>query len=329
MHPLRLVFSVLQTVAPRLAARWAEQLFFAPPPSRRRSPLTAEGRRLLEAGHAFFVSVAGERVAAWSWGDDGRERPAVYLVHGWGSRGGRLAAFIPPLLQSGVRVITFDAPGHGASEGRLSSMPQFARALRGVVEAAGPAHGVIAHSMGASASALAMSWGLTVGRAVFLAPAADPSAFADQFAAVLGLGTRVMAGMRERSERRFAFRWADLNIPAVARAIPAPPPLLVFHDRGDAVVPWSDGAAIAAAWPGSGSGGAAGAELASSSGLGHRDLVRAPDVVARAVAFVLDGQTRPVFSPRGSGLPPALLPEDVWLEQDLFDREARRRRVFS
>ncbi|MGH7568447.1 MAG: alpha/beta hydrolase [Gemmatimonadales bacterium] len=324
MHPLRLVFSVLQPVAPRLAARWAEQLFFAPPLSRRRSPLTAEGRRLLETGHAFTVSVGGERVAAWSWSDHGRDHPAVYLVHGWGSRGGRLAAFVPPLLRAGVRVITFDAPGHGASEGRLSSMPQFARAFRAVVDAAGPAQGVIAHSMGASASALAMSWGLTVGRAVFLAPAADPSAFAAQFAAALGLGPRIMAGMRERSERRLAFRWADLNIPTLARGISAPPPLLVFHDRGDAVVPWSDGAAIAAAWPGP-AGGPGGAELASSTGLGHRDLVRAPDVVARAVAFILEGRT----PRRGSELPSALVPEDVWLERDLFDREARRRRVFS
>jgi pimeloyl-ACP methyl ester carboxylesterase len=55
-------------------------------------------------------------------------------------------------------------------------------------------------------------------------------------------------------------------------------PLLVMHDRDDPTVPWAEGAAIATAWRG--------AELVTTSGLGHRDIVRDPDVVARAVAFL-------------------------------------------
>jgi pimeloyl-ACP methyl ester carboxylesterase len=55
-------------------------------------------------------------------------------------------------------------------------------------------------------------------------------------------------------------------------------PLLVMHDRDDPTVPWAEGAAIASAWRG--------AELVTTSGLGHRDIVRDPDVVARAVAFL-------------------------------------------
>jgi len=55
-------------------------------------------------------------------------------------------------------------------------------------------------------------------------------------------------------------------------------PLLVIHDRDDPTVPWADGAAIATAWPG--------AELVTTTGLGHRDLLRDASVVARAVAFV-------------------------------------------
>ena len=35
-------------------------------------------------------------------------------------------------------------------------MPEFARALKAVDDAVGPAYGIVAHSMGASASALAM-----------------------------------------------------------------------------------------------------------------------------------------------------------------------------
>ena len=55
-------------------------------------------------------------------------------------------------------------------------------------------------------------------------------------------------------------------------------PLLVFHDRDDAEVPWSDGAAIAGAWPG--------ARLVTTAGLGHRRILRDERVVSQAVAFV-------------------------------------------
>jgi pimeloyl-ACP methyl ester carboxylesterase len=82
--------------------------------------------------------------------------------------------------------------------------------------------------------------------------------------------------MRQRSEARLRIRWSELNVPRLAAGLRAP--LLVFHDRDDVTVPYHEGAAIAAAW--------AGAELVTTRGLGHRDIVRDPEVVAEAVAFL-------------------------------------------
>jgi pimeloyl-ACP methyl ester carboxylesterase len=56
-------------------------------------------------------------------------------------------------------------------------------------------------------------------------------------------------------------------------------PLLVVHDRGDAEVAWQHGLAIARAWRG--------AEFLMTDGLGHRRILKDPDVVAAAVAFVV------------------------------------------
>ena len=52
----------------------------------------------------------------------------------------------------------------------------------------------------------------------------------------------------------------------------------MVHDRGDAEIPWQHGAAIARAWRG--------AEMLITEGLGHRRILRDPDVVAATVAFV-------------------------------------------
>lgn len=309
IHAARLALRALEHTAPGLGAALAERLFFTPP----RTTLAPPARDLLAAAREFRVCVDGGRVAAWAWG----RGPAIALVHGWGGLGGRLAAaFVEPLVASGFSVVTFDAPGHGASDGTLSSMPQVARALLAVADAAGSLFGVIAHSMGGSASALALSQRLQLERAVFIAPAADPARYAEDFATALAVGPVALAGMRSRSEARLGFRWSDLNVPRLATAATLDTPLLVIHDRDDATVPWEEGAAIATAWPG--------AELVTTTGLGHRDIVRDPGTVARAVQFLTASDAMPA-----SVTPCAVNDEGAWVAQDLFEREGRRRRLFG
>ncbi len=55
-------------------------------------------------------------------------------------------------------------------------------------------------------------------------------------------------------------------------------PCLILHDPADREVPWAHGSAIARAWPG--------ATLEPLDGLGHRRLLRDPDVIQRVVEFV-------------------------------------------
>ena len=289
---IRSTFAVLGRVAPSLAATLALDLFFTPRGRRRSARVDA----VLASARRFEVVAGGDRVTGWAWGDG----PAVYLVHGWAGLGGQLAAFVPPLVASGFRVVTFDAPGHGASGGRRTSIVHFAEALRQVVAAEGEAHGVIAHSLGAAATVRALTQGLGVKRAVFVGPTGGPRDWAERFRGHLGVPAHVMATMRARSERWLGVSWDEFDIPALARGQAVP--LLVVHDRDDAEVPWSDGAAIASEWPG--------ARLVTTTGLGHRRILRDAQVVAEAVSFV----TRGPMSGRGE------LPA---LEEWLYRRDER------
>lgn len=311
---VRLVFRITGRLAPRLAARWAEALFFTPP----RAQPSLRTRDFLASGRRFEVRMQGRRIVAWSWG----EGPAVYLLHGWGGRGGQLAAFAPPLLHAGFSVVAVDAPGHGASEGRLSSLPEFARGLRAVVDATAPAHALVAHSLGAAAAVLALSDGLAAGRAVFLGPAADPTAYLRHFARELGLSPAVMEPLRRRSERRIGFRWSDLDVLFLARSMSAP--LLVVHDREDGEVPWTEGVAMAEAWPN--------ARLVTTTGLGHRKLLRDPAVVARVVSFVagsdgvsngIEGRCLDCGRPVGDWDEQGLRCASCSLETTLYQRQSR------
>ena len=265
-------FAVLERVAPAVGARWAETLWFTVPSARGRRD------RQVDPGHPFEVRVHGRAVAGEVWGAE----PVVYLVHGWGGWRWQLEAFVAPLVEAGFRVITFDAPSHGASDpgpagpGR-GTILEFADALAAVVAANGPAHAVVGHSLGATAAAYAMRGGLAVERAVFLAPMADPLPYTRTFAGRLGFGERVRTRLVDRIERRVGMPMSAFDVPAMAGEM-ATPPLLLVHDRQDAETGWSDSAAIARAWPNS--------RLVTTSGLGHRRILRAPAVMAEVTGFV-------------------------------------------
>jgi pimeloyl-ACP methyl ester carboxylesterase len=76
--------------------------------------------------------------------------------------------------------------------------------------------------------------------------------------------------------RRLGVTWDDLRTDRLAAALNAP--LLLVHDEDDRVVPWSHGAAVARAAPQ--------ATLRTTSGLGHRDVLADPAVIADVVAFL-------------------------------------------
>jgi pimeloyl-ACP methyl ester carboxylesterase len=192
------------------------------------------------------------------------------------------------VIECGRRLVMFDAPGHGASGSGLSSLPEFARALQAVIRQAGEPESVVAHSMGASATMLAASWGLRSQRFVFVAPAANPADWVAPFGKLLGLSPGVMKRLRIRSERRLRISWDDLDTRVYARRMAWP--LLVIHDREDPTVPFANGRDIAGAWPG--------ARLLETSGLGHSDILRDSGVIGHVLDFLADRRTQGEPVPR-------------------------------
>lgn len=270
--PVRTAFTVLDRIAPAAGAVWAERIWFTLP-QRRPDRVAGPG-----GGERFSVTVDGRAIVGTSWGTG----PVVYLVHGWAGNSGQLTPFVASLVASGYRAVVFDMPSHGDSEpgahGPTSStIPEFAKALLGVADRFGPPHSIIAHSMGATATAVAIAGGLAANRLVLLAPMASPRSYARQFAAIMGFGPRTYAHLIRRIERRVGLPVEHFDVPELGRD-GGMPPTLVVHDRDDNSTPATDGADIAAAWPN--------ARLRSTTGLGHRRLLRDGAVIAEVIEFV-------------------------------------------
>ncbi len=291
---LRLRWQAASTLFPALAARAFERQWFELPAG----PLDAAGEACLAQARTDWALVTGEgasrRVRVYRWGQQG---PVVLLAHGWGGHAGQWHGVVPALLAAGHRVVAFDALSHGASDAgalgpRRSSLVEMSRALLAAAWHAGPVQAVVAHSLGAAATALAVREGIPLQAVVMIGPPADMHSASSSLAWQLGIGPAVVARMQRNSEQWLGMPWSACNVPDIGRARPVPP-TLVIHDRHDKEVRWEDGAAIAGAWPG--------ARLLTTEGLGHRRILKDPDVIRRTVAFVEDA-TRAAVPMGGLGL---------------------------
>jgi pimeloyl-ACP methyl ester carboxylesterase len=272
LAPIRWLFRTLSPVAPWLVGRLAFRLFrfsqrYRRPP--RENGWVAEAERL-------ELELDGRRVTGWSWGSG----PTVLLMHGWSGRGSQMGAFAEPLVKEGLRVVALDAPGHGGSAGRFSSLPQFAATVELAGRHFGPLRGVIAHSFGAAGTGWALWRGgeLRAERLVFVGAPGDLDGYMVAFREMFGLTDASYAALLGALQSTFGMQWEESRWATTIAADHTP--MLVIHDRSDPETPYSGGLAIAEAW--------SNGRLVTTERLGHFRILREPRVIAEAVDFLTD-----------------------------------------
>ena len=179
-------------------------------------------------------------------------------------------------LCAGYRVIAYDQPAHGVSEGRLTGLPDFADALAEVAWHHGEVQAVIAHSLGAAGAALAVARGLRVDSVVAVSPPSDLVGYSRRFARWHWIPEAARRAMQAAIEERYGVRWEELELARLSPRLSAA--ALVIHDRDDRMVSWTQGANFARLWPG--------ARLLSTDGLGHRRILEDQHVTLAAAQFI-------------------------------------------
>jgi pimeloyl-ACP methyl ester carboxylesterase len=264
-------FAASALLFPELAGAAAERLFLTPP---RRRDAAATALDLIDA-RSSIVEHKGRSIMTWRWGS--RDAPAVVLAHGWGGHAAQMRAFAFPLLAAGYRVVTYDQPAHGVSEGRLSGLPDFAEVLAEVSAQHGDVRALIGHSLGGTAAALALASGkIRLQRVVLVSPPSDLVGYSRRFARWHWIPEPVRRSMQAEIEERYGVLWDDLELARLAPRLTAP--ALVIHDRDDRIVPWRQGARVARLW--------SGARLLATEGLGHGRILEDDAVTAAAADFI-------------------------------------------
>ncbi|MET9467181.1 alpha/beta fold hydrolase [Streptomyces sp. NPDC006544] len=272
---LSTTLNITARVAPGPAGRVAFALFVRPLGRPKVRPGEAEVMARAVTGR---LVVDGIPVTTYRWGDG--DRP-VLIVHGWSSRVSRFAGFVEALQARGRSVVSFDAPGHGESGGRATTILRQREIIRRLHARHGDFSAVLAHSFGVVATFFALRDGIRADRIFGIGAIADFDFLAARFRAGLGLNQAVEDAMRRHIQRRLFPDEPDVwpRFDAGHHPEEIPSDILLVHDADDDIAAPSQSRAIAAAY-------GKRARLIETRGLGHRRILADPEIIAIAAEFL-------------------------------------------
>jgi len=214
--------------------------------------------------------------------DEGDPLGTVLMVHGWTGEASFMTALGEAVRRAGYRVVLFDLPAHGMSEGRSTNLIDCARAVIFVADVFGPFEAVLSHSFGGMITMVAaeglapMPHGMDALKYVLVASPNRLTDITTAFCKARGMtneGRRAFEQRLERIGRR------PIEFFSVGRLLGTTNrSALVIHDTHDDAVPFARCKEIVDGVP-----------LATPKtfdGLGHRKILFASQVARTIISFL-------------------------------------------
>jgi pimeloyl-ACP methyl ester carboxylesterase len=240
-----------------------------------------EPARVRASEQAFHDSARVSRdgdIVSYAWGEGEK---VVLLVHGWRSRASRFAAIGSALVDRGYTVVSFDARGNGDSGGTRTHALEYAEVITALGQRYGRFDAIVAHSLGAVATFIAVRHGVRTQRIVTIGAPHDFASVIRTFTTAIGMPPAASRSLQRRVERWARPLGVDVTREFVTELDPtsSSTPLLVVHDSGDREAPLEQAMQIAEAHTGP-------IETLITDGLGHNRIMSDPGVVERITRFV-------------------------------------------
>lgn len=181
------------------------------------------------------ICVHGHQVPFWIKGSG----PLILLVHGWERDHFSMGGFVAPLLNAGYSVVALDLPGHGEAGGDYAPLPLLAIAIAEVALVLDQPYAVVAHSIGAAMTALAIeSYGLKSARTILISAPRSAEDYALSQAKRQGLGKRALQSMIEQITDSLGEPLERYRVDQALASLTTP--VLLIHAEDDAIVPLMD-----------------------------------------------------------------------------------------
>ena len=230
------MLSNLGKAFPGLTARLFLSMYSRPPKRKLRESHLAVGRDAHSEQMNFSRYPFDERsigVQIYRWGQSDKK---VLLLHGWGGSPFDFKQMITTLVNAGYEVIGWDAPAHGASEGKETNVVQWMHALEQLLGRIGPVHAIVGHSLGGLSAALALVHKeLQVPRLVMISAAVSAPEFFQETFQQFQIPNKVMPKVQDLVVKKLQSDLLQLDLFKHINKIKAKN-ILVIYDEHDGVV---------------------------------------------------------------------------------------------
>ncbi|MFN4299425.1 MAG: alpha/beta fold hydrolase [Thermaurantimonas sp.] len=260
---------MLEKFSPNLALKLALKIFFRPipfntPPVERKWQHKALQKTLYVGNMPFTV---------YRWGKKG---PKVLLVHGWSGRGTQFYKLIKKLLKQGYQAFAVDAPGHGRYPAKKTDLLKFIQAVETVHSEYGPFYALVGHSLGGVAISNAIMRGVPAQKLVVIGSPALISNTVKDFCVRIGVSKKIEDALMKKLKEIYGDNIQQYSLAEVVTKLSIPG--LIVHDTDDEDVNYSEAQIVHQNWPGS--------RLLTTSGLGHRKVLRDKHVNKKIIRFL-------------------------------------------
>lgn len=273
---LRTKFKTLSKLAPTTAGRMAFDLFCTPYPKYKKRKAPA----IFNHATKQTVKLADQtKIHGFEWISNTPNGQTVLIAHGYASFAYKFEQYITPLLKMGYRVLAFDAPGHGQSEGRHINVVVYQEAIQQIMQQCGPVNHFIGHSLGALTLSLVAEHvdQATERKFVLIAPATKTTTTFANFFKMMHFNEVTKSAFNNEVSSRTHHPIAHF---AADRALANyTGPLLWVHDEGDLVCPYKDLEAFQKNAPSN-------IQFLITNGLGHNKVYKTAEVMDQIMAFL-------------------------------------------
>jgi pimeloyl-ACP methyl ester carboxylesterase len=273
---VRWVFPKLETIAPFLAHRYFIKIFFTP----LKYQVSEKEKEIQGKADLFSVTAGNKKIQCYSWG----KGPVILLIHGWAGRATQFRKFIEVLKDSGYRVVGFDGPAHGKSEGKKTNIPEFEDALKEIYKTVGIPEAVIAHSFGGAAILFAAMNGLTVQKLINIASPTIGDEIINTYLRAVNGSPKTGEFFKRWMKSAYGKSFDEFTSLHFVNHIKQEIKLLLVHDEDDKEVSLIHAHELKKIYPG--------AQLLVTAGLGHTRILKDETVIRNCVTFVQTGRLK-------------------------------------
>lgn len=271
-------FNTVGRLFPKYAAQVAYNMIFTPRKNVYNLPVPDVG---MQPKGLEILTSDGTTIKARQWGESGW---IVLLVHDWETDASSMYRFIKPLVRAGFRVVTFDSPAHGCSEGLNVCLPQLGQTIVDVVNHLKHVHSIIAHGIGGSSAAFGLHQinpHITLRNLILVSAPNDIEKIVHKYADMINLPANVRTEFLTKLEdigqtKLQGFNTSfDANSQNVQR-------VLVVHDKDNHLYKYQEAQDIFFAWKN--------ASILTTENLGHFGPTQHPKVVDKITEFITVGE---------------------------------------